>query len=157
MPATDSILSISLYVYSLVQSFILAYYMPVLYANNSISYPRLSICYCKQFAMSNSMPLYMSTCISATELELVCQLTYQVQYLLICQMLYPICYMLYAGCHMPRLICQSLYVECHVLAVASLQSYQFICLSQYQFMHALSQISHASYSILAFICRHMSA
>jgi hypothetical protein len=37
MPATNSILSISLYVYSLVQSFILACYMPALYANSSVS------------------------------------------------------------------------------------------------------------------------
>jgi hypothetical protein len=66
--------------------------------------------------MPNSMSLHMSTCISATELESVCQLTYQVQYLLICQMLYPICYVLYAGWHMPRLICQFLYVEYHMLA-----------------------------------------
>jgi hypothetical protein len=58
---------------------------------------------------------------------------------------------------MPRLICQFLYVEYHMLATASLQSYQFICQSQYQFLHALCQISHASYSIPAFICRHMSA
>jgi hypothetical protein len=58
---------------------------------------------------------------------------------------------------MPRLICQFLYVECHVLAIASLQSCQFICLSQYQLLHAVCQISHASYSIPAFTCRHMSA
>jgi hypothetical protein len=58
-------------------------------------------------------------------------------YLLICQMLYPICYVLYAGCLMPRLVCRFLYVECHVLAIASLQSNQLICLSQYQFMHAI--------------------
>jgi hypothetical protein len=37
MPATDSILSISLNVNNLVQSFILACYMPVLYTNSSIS------------------------------------------------------------------------------------------------------------------------
>jgi hypothetical protein len=58
-------------------------------------------------------------------------------YLLIGQMLYPICYVLYAGCHMPRLVCRFLYVECHVLAIASLQSNQLICISQYQFMHAI--------------------
>jgi hypothetical protein len=68
-----------------------------------------------------------------------------------------ICYMLYAGCYMPSLICQFLYVEYHVLATVSLLSYQLICLSHYQFLHALCQISHASYSLPVFICRHMSA
>jgi hypothetical protein len=34
--AANSIVSIILYVYSLVQSFILFYYMPVLYANSSV-------------------------------------------------------------------------------------------------------------------------
>jgi hypothetical protein len=57
---------------------------------------------------------------------------------------------------MPRLIFQFLYVECHMLATMSLQSYQVICLSQYQFLQALCQISHTSYSIPAFICRHMT-
>jgi hypothetical protein len=79
---------------------------------------------------------------------------------MLCQILVSIltiCCVLYAGCYMPSLICQFLYVECHVLATVNLQSYQFICLSQYQFLHALCQISHASYSILAFICRHMNA
>jgi hypothetical protein len=37
MSAPSSIISISLYVYSPVQSFILSYYMPALYANNSMS------------------------------------------------------------------------------------------------------------------------
>jgi hypothetical protein len=46
-------------------------------------------------------------------------------------------YELYAGCYMPSLICQFLYVEYHVLATVSLLSYQVICLSQYQFLHAL--------------------
>jgi phage-related protein len=108
----------------------------------------------------------MSVCISATVLESVWQLVYQVQYLLLCQVLWvplciettvAICYVLYAGCHMPRLICQFLYVEYHMLAAASLQSYQFICQSQYQLLYVLCQISHDSYSIPAFICRHMSA
>jgi hypothetical protein len=78
----------------------------------------------QQDVMSSYMSLYVPIFISATVLESVCQLTYQVQYLLICQMLYPICYMIicrlsYAKAHMPVL-----YVECHVLAVASLQSDQ---------------------------------
>jgi hypothetical protein len=68
MPTTDSILSINLYVYNLVQSFILAWYMPALYADNSISYLRLSIYYCKQVALSSYMSLHVSTCISATVL-----------------------------------------------------------------------------------------
>jgi hypothetical protein len=92
---------------------------------------------CQTSIMPNSMSLHMSIVVSTTILESVCQLTCQVQYLLICQILYPICYVLYAGCHMPRLVCRFIYVECHVLAVASLQSDQFICLSQYQFLHAL--------------------
>jgi hypothetical protein len=88
MPATNSI---SLYVYRLVQSIIWACYMPVLYANSS---------------MLNSMSLHVSTSISATVLDSVCQLTYQVQYLLVCQMLYPICYVIicrlsYAKARMP--------------------------------------------------------
>jgi hypothetical protein len=58
-------------------------------------------------------------------------------YLLICQMLHLICCMLYAGCHMPRLVCRFLCVEYHVLAIASLQSNQLICLSQYQFLYAI--------------------
>jgi hypothetical protein len=37
MPAANSIISISLYDYSLVQSFVLACYMPALYANISMS------------------------------------------------------------------------------------------------------------------------
>jgi hypothetical protein len=37
MPVADSIVNISLYVYSLMQSFILVCYMPALYANNSMS------------------------------------------------------------------------------------------------------------------------
>jgi hypothetical protein len=68
-----------------------------------------------------------------------------------------ICYEVYASGYMPSLICQFLYVEYHVLATVSLLSYQLICLSQYQFLHALCQISHASYSLPVFICRHMSA
>jgi hypothetical protein len=44
-----------------------------------------------------------------------------------------------------------------MLATASLQSYQFICQSQYQLLYALCQILHASYNIPAFIYRHMSA
>jgi hypothetical protein len=37
LPAANSIVSIILYVYSLVQSFILSYYMSASYANSSIS------------------------------------------------------------------------------------------------------------------------
>jgi hypothetical protein len=37
MPAANSIVSISLCIYSLMQSFIWACYMPVLYANSSMS------------------------------------------------------------------------------------------------------------------------
>jgi hypothetical protein len=92
---------------------------------------------CQTTIMPDPMSLHISTSISTTMLESVCQLICQVQYLLICQMLYPICYVLYAGCHMPRLVCRFIYVECHVLAVASLHSNQLICLSQYQFLHAL--------------------
>jgi hypothetical protein len=78
----------------------------------------------QQEVMSSYMSLHVSTSISATVLDSVCQLTCQVQYLLVCQMLYLICYVLYAGCHMPRLVCQFLYLECHVLVVTSLQSDQ---------------------------------
>jgi hypothetical protein len=55
MPAANSTINISLYICSLRQSSILAWYMPVLYANNSmsnfydledVSYLRLSIYYC---------------------------------------------------------------------------------------------------------------
>jgi hypothetical protein len=105
MPATDSILSISLYVYGLVQSFILAGYMPVLYAYHSaiVSMP---------VNMSSSVSTYMPKALS--------------------HMLCVICRLSYAKARMPVL-----YVECHVLAIASLLSYQFICLFQYQFLHAL--------------------
>jgi hypothetical protein len=37
MPAANSIVSTILYICSLMQSFILAWYMPALYANNSMS------------------------------------------------------------------------------------------------------------------------
>jgi hypothetical protein len=68
MPVANSIVGINLYVYNLVQSFILAYYMPALYANNSISYLRLSIYYSKQVAFSCYMSLHMSIVVSITVL-----------------------------------------------------------------------------------------
>jgi hypothetical protein len=73
----------------------------------------------QQDVMSSYMSLYVPIFISATVLDSVCQLTYQVQYLLVCQILYPICYVLYAGCRMPRLVCRFIYVECFVLYVKS--------------------------------------
>jgi hypothetical protein len=123
MPAADSILSISLYAYSLVQSFIWACYMPVYMP---------SIHYAKSFVFAYINQYICNSARFSMPVEMLSTL-----YLLICQVLYPICYVLYAGYHMPRLICQFLYIECHVLVVTSLQSDQLICLSQYQFLHAL--------------------
>jgi hypothetical protein len=57
MSAANSVINISLYLSSLEQSFIWACYMPALYANNSISYLRLSIYYCKQVALSSYTPI----------------------------------------------------------------------------------------------------
>jgi hypothetical protein len=74
MPAANSIVGINLYLSRLVQSFIWACYMPALYANNSISYLRLSIYYSKQVALPNPMSLHMSMVVSTTLLESVCQL-----------------------------------------------------------------------------------
>jgi hypothetical protein len=154
MPAANSILSISLYVYSLVQSFILVCYMPTVVCQivclREISYLELSTYYYKQITIWY-MPAYMPNihyakfyvfayvnlyiCYS-TRISMPVDMLSSV-YLLICQMLYPTCYVLYAGCHIPRLVCRFLYVECHVLVVASLHPNQLICLSQYQFLHAI--------------------
>jgi hypothetical protein len=124
----SSIVSINLYIYILVQSFVLVCYMPTVVCQivclREISYLELSTYYYKQITMWY-MPAYMPNihyaksyvfaydnlyiCYSAIISMLVSMLS--TIYLFICQMLYPICCVLYAGYHMPRLICQFLYVD----------------------------------------------
>jgi hypothetical protein len=90
MPATDSILSISLYVYNLVQSFILACYMPAYMPNIHcaksyvFAYASLYICY-------SAMVKYAS---------------WDVKFSIY---LYAKCFISYAVCYMPAVICQGSY------------------------------------------------
>jgi hypothetical protein len=85
MPATDSILSISLYVYNLVQSFILACYMPaympsIHYAKSYVfAYVNRCIYYNARISMpvdmSSSVSTYMPNALSLM-LCVICRLTY---------------------------------------------------------------------------------
>jgi hypothetical protein len=63
MPAANSIISISLYVYSLMQSFTWACYMPALYANKFYIYPYINLytCYNAIVSMSVNISSLVST------------------------------------------------------------------------------------------------
>jgi hypothetical protein len=102
MPATDSILSISLYVCSLMQSFIWAYYMPaympsIHYAKSYVfAYINLYICYRAIVSMSvnisSSVSVYMPNALSRM-LYVICRLSYAKA-----RMLVYICWMPCASC-----------------------------------------------------------
>jgi hypothetical protein len=122
MPATDSILSISLYVYNLVQSFILACYMPAYMPNihyaKSYVFAYVNCCIC--YSAIVSMPVNISSSVS----------TYMPNAL--SHMLCVICRLSYAKARMPVFVC---WMPCASYCKFTVES--VICLSQYQFLHAI--------------------
>jgi hypothetical protein len=169
MPATNSIVSISLYVCSLVQSFILAWYMPaympnIHYAKSYVfAYVNCYICYSAivsvPVSISSSVSTYMPNALS--------------------HMLCVICRLSYAKARMPVFICwmpcasyykftvRSDYMPISVSVSACYKS-GLICQLQYTCIYMPAhecQISivrcqvclYASCSMSTVICRHMSA
>jgi hypothetical protein len=143
MPAASSMLSIS-YMSAVLCKVLSGHVIYRFYMPTTRCYVKLYvfacvnqyICYSARFIMpvniSSSVSAYMPNALS--------------------HVLCVICRLSYAKARMPVYICWMPCASCYKFTVRSV-----ICLSQYQFPHALSQILYASCSILAFICRHMSA